>query len=355
MYVAVGAQPAGQPVAVLVAADETEFVGDTDSNSPAVWDRVDGRLTLFVFNSHSGEPKLSAGRGVDRLSPVGGVTWLGSRPPGGIWMEAVLVDEAGTWYGYYHNERATPLCPNSAKVLPRIGAARSTDQGATWEDLGTVIEGRPHDVRCTTHNHYFHGGVGDFSVALDDDSRYAYIFYTQYREPAGVGVSIARMAWASRDTPRGAVDIWQHGVWLPPIAEIPDEEPLPESFVSTEWTYPPAQPIIPAVSSWDDGVEAVDVFWGPSVHWNAVLEAWVMLLNRADSNEWGQEGIYVSYNDRLDDPDGWSPPEQLLEGGSWYPQVIGLDPGRGTDKEVGRAARLFMGGRSSHLIHFFRR
>jgi hypothetical protein len=41
-----------------------------------------------------------------------------------------------------------------------------------------------------------------------------------------------------------------------------------------------------------------------------------------------------------------------LDGGGWYPQVIGLEPGRGTDKEAGEIARLFVEGWSRHLIKF---
>jgi hypothetical protein len=350
------AQPSAVPTATLVAADETEFVGDTDSNSPALWERVDGRSTLFVLNSHSGEPALSAGRSLARLSALGGVTWSGDRPHGGIWMEAVLTDESGTWYGYYHNEQATSLCPGSMKVLPRIGAARSTDRGATWQDLGAIIEGGVGDVRCATRNHYFHGGVGDFSVALDADGQFLYIFYTQYREPAEVGVAVARMAWAARDEPRGAVDIWQRGTWLPPLVlAFESDGEAAGTPGETALIYPVATPISPQANSWDNGINGVDVFWGPSVHWNTALRSWVMLLNRANSNEWGQEGIYVSYNTAIDDPAGWSAPQQILQGGQWYPQVIGLEPGRGTDKQAGEVARFFMGGRSSYLIRFGRR
>jgi hypothetical protein len=45
----------------------------------------------------------------------------------------------------------------------------------------------------------------------------------------------------------------------------------------------------------------------------------------------------------------------LMHGGDWYPQVMGLESGRGTDKEAGDVARFFSGGRSSRLIRFGRR
>ena len=54
----------------------------------------------------------------------------------------------------------------------------------------------------------------------------------------------------------------------------------------------------------------------------------------------------------LDDPTLWSPPQRLVEGGSWYPQVMGIEAGTGTDKEAGARARFFMGGTSTSLIEF---
>lgn len=342
------AQPELRPAATLVPADELAFVGEADSNSPALWERVDGRPTLFVLNSHGGESQLSAGRRLERLAPVSLLTWSGPEPEGGVWMEAVVADEQGTWYGYYHREAAAVTCPGSSKMVPSIGAARSRDRGVTWEDLGLILEGSAGSVRCATRNHYFLGGVGDFSVALDADHRYLYLFYTQYLEPSDVGVSVARMAWAARDDPQGAVDVWNQGTWLPPHFLTVDVDGESRSG----WMYPPASPIMPALRSWDSGGGTVDVFWGPSVHWNTAIDAWVMLLNRANSDTWNQEGIYISFSDRLDDPLAWSAPERLLSGGDWYPQVIGLEPLSGTDKQAGETARLFVGGRSSYTIRF---
>jgi hypothetical protein len=62
----------------------------------------------------------------------------------------------------------------------------------------------------------------------------------------------------------------------------------------------------------------------------------------------------VSYNATLEEPGAWSAPVRLLEGGRWYPQVLGTEPGVGTDKQAGRIARFFMAGGSSYLIYFTR-
>ena len=43
-----------------------------------------------------------------------------------------------------------------------------------------------------------------------------------------------------------------------------------------------------------------------------------------------------------------------MNGGSWYPQVIGGEHGVGTDRLAGRRARFFMTGRSERIIEFER-
>ena len=365
----VSAQGVGQPYALLLPASTITFPNETDSNSPALWELVDGQWTLTLFNSVAGRAELSAGRSVTRLVDLGEVAFVTAPPLGGYWFEAVVRD-TDAWYGYYHNELEGFVCAGSGKVLPRIGAARSDDHGRTWTDLGPVIETPPGEEQCDTRNHYFAGGVGDFSALVDADRNYVYFYYSQYAEKADrVGVSVARMAWAARDAPRGRVDIWNGSAWLPPTlapsapepgAEDDDagdlpEAPAPDTDQTAVWTQPLATPIFAAAHRWDDATPLVDVLWGPSIHWNAHLESYVMLLNKAVSNEWRQGGVFVSYNTRLDDPEGWTTPVRLFSGGDWYPQVIGLDEGQGTDAYAGATARFFMAGRSDNTIRFGRR
>jgi hypothetical protein len=77
-----------------------------------------------------------------------------------------------------------------------------------------------------------------------------------------------------------------------------------------------------------------------------------MLLNHSCcSPGWPQEGIYVSYNNTLFDPNGWTTPEKILDGVLWYPQVLGRGPGE-TDKLSGRIARLYVFGVSDWRIIF---
>lgn len=116
--------------------------------------------------------------------------------------------------------------------------------------------------------------------------------------------------------------------------------------------YPAPSPILPAAVSWHSRRGVVDAFWGPSVHWNTYLERYVMLLNRANDAEWTQEGIYMSVTASIEDPASWPAPRKLLDGGRWYPQVMGLEAGSGTDKLAGQRARFFMSGTSEHELVF---
>ncbi len=198
----------------LVPADPFELTGAVDSNSPAVWDLVGGQQTMVVLTSFAGRPSRALGN-LEELSPAVPVR-LRPWPGGGVWMEAVVAAPDGTWYGYYHNERVATACGETTKVVPRIGAARSRDHGATWYDLGAILEAPESTFVCNTNNRYFVGGVGDLSVVLDPSGQFLYVFFSQYgRTATEQGVGVARMAWGDRDKPVGKLDIWSGGVWLP--------------------------------------------------------------------------------------------------------------------------------------------
>jgi hypothetical protein len=80
----------------------------------------------------------------------------------------------------------------------------------------------------------------------------------------------------------------------------------------------------------------------------------VTLLNRSCCEPgWPSEGIYVSFNPDLSRPAAWTAPKKVLsrEQSTWYPAVIGLEPG-GTDKVAGEVARLYVGGDSHWKIVF---
>jgi hypothetical protein len=335
------------PTAVLVPATPISFGTGTDSNSPAVWERLNGLPTLFLFTS-AGWPTRRAGPQVNTLTDYGRIEFTDPGPIHGIWMEAIVADVDGTWYGYYHNELPAEICGDTERTMPRIGAARSRNFGVTWEDLGVILEAPAGWHDCSSTNRYFVGGVGDFSVVLDPEAQNLYFFFSQYgnREQTQ-GVAVARLAWANRDRPAGRISVWWRGTtWVP-------ARRLRTNGERAGYAYPAGVPIYRATDQWHDD-ESVDAFWGPSVHWNTYLQQYVMLLNRAQDTTWRQEGIYVAFAKSLSDPAGWSTPHRLLGGGQWYPQVIGLEPGVGTDKVAGERARFFMGGRSQYFIQFAR-
>jgi hypothetical protein len=339
------------PKAILIPARGLGFTGYADSNSPGVWAEVRGRSILHVLTSIDGAPSRSLGSDLTALGPPRDVR-IEPWPSGGNWLEAVIADDDGVWYGYYHNERHSQFCgEEQQRMAPRIGAARSFDNGRTWEDLGIVLEAPPETDECDSPNTYFVGGVGDFSAILDRDKLDLYFFYSQYVGwTPSQGVAIARLPWADRNEPVGKITIYADGGWASPTS---DDSMVDES-APARWSYPHAVPVFPARVSWHNPEGSVDAYWGPSVHWNTHLRQYVMLLNRAKDSQWTQQGIYISYAKTLDDPKAWSAPRKLISGGRWYPQVFGLETGTGTDKTAGEVARFFMSGYSEYLIQFLR-
>lgn len=347
--------PAAVPRATLVPAPTLALPGTVDSNSPIVWDLVDGVPTVFAMTSSGGTPHLASGTRLNAFSGREPVT-LTPHPGNGVWMEAVVADADGTWYGYYHNENpATSVCGRPDRAIARIGAARSRDQGRTWRDLGIILEAPLASVACGSPNRYVIGGVGDLSVALDETSSFLYVFFSQYHQAIEAqGVAVARFPWAHRDYPWWGITVWDEGAWLSPrFVRAPTTDV--NGVRRRGWLeYPAGSPLVRTTQAWHDADGRVNAFWGPSVHWNSSIGQYVMLLNRSKDESYNQDGIYVSFAPRLDDPGLWSAPALLLPGGKWYPQVVGLAEGTGSDKEAGEVARFFMSGRSDYYIRFSR-
>jgi hypothetical protein len=316
-----------------------------DSNSPSHWNQG----TLYVINSWE-QPWLSSGSSLLKLlsaipskfdDPEMNKLWL--------WLESTYKDDDGTLFAWYHNE-IPDVCPSRKDDLPgyptvvKIGALRSNDNGGHWENLGFILEPDPQSINCATQNQWYAGGAGDFSVILDHEKNYFYLYFTNYaNEFSEQGLCVARIKYADRNSPRGKLLIWRKNSWT----ELGTGE------------Y--ATPILPASVdiTRKDGV----TFWGPSIHWNTYLQQYVMLLNRTKDTSWATEGIYISFNKEISDLSGWSEPKKTFdreaaihvdpakEGNGWYIQAMGVDPG-GTDKLAGRVARLFLDGKSRWEIVF---
>ena len=319
----------GQSV-VLREAPLVKFPSATDSNSPCHWNGD----TFYTLNSQ-GHPFLSSGSDQFHLGKPARCEY-DNKVNGGRWIECTWKADDGTLYGWYHNEPGG-LCPGTHLTAPKIGAARSIDNGLNWIDLGIVLEAPPNTNDCSAKNGFFVGGNGDFSCMLDSKKRFMYLFISTYF--AGLdeqGVSVARMSWLHRDSPAGKVWKYRSGKW---------DQPGVGGRVSA---------IFPAKISWVR--EDADAFWGPAVHWNTHLQCYVMLLNRTRYKPgWPQEGVYISFTRDIGDPASWTEPRKILNGGGWYPEVFGVDSAaKETDKLVGRQARFYMHGSSVHEMIFFR-
>jgi hypothetical protein len=313
-------------------AKELKIPVPTDSGCPAHW----SNNTFYIFSSSEFAKRLS-GTSLFDLKNDGLVKW-DSDEKKSRWIEATYKDEDGTLYGWYHHEKG-PVCKNKMPkyyAAPAIGQGVSRDNGATWFDMGFVIDDEPNTYNCDTLNKYFPGGSGDCSVIVDHKKEYIYLFFGSYgKDIEQQGISVARMRFSDIKQPSGKMLRWYDNEWTQPGINGKNS------------------PIFPAASDWHS--EKPDAFWGPSVHWNTYLKTYVMLLNRAiDPNFW-QEGIYISFNKDLSNPQGWSKPVQARKDGSWYPLIVGTDKQKQeTDKLVGRRARYFEQGVSLWEIQFYK-
>src|SRR5688500_10892615 len=219
--------------------------GGVDSNSPAMWNLEDGERRLFVMTSFDGIPRIATGSALERLGPAAEVTFQ-SHPGHGVWMEAIVFDDVETWYGYYHNEWPASRCGRDDRMVSRIGAAKSVDNGRTWQDLGPVIQSPQSATSCQSNNRYIIGGVGDLSVMLDDNKHYLYFFYSQFQQQREAqGVAVARLVWADRDRPGGRLALWRDGIWDAEAGRREPRQTIPGSMRRRlRWTYPAAASLV---------------------------------------------------------------------------------------------------------------
>jgi hypothetical protein len=321
----VGGQLAAQS-AKIRDASQLDMPAQVDSNSPA-W-RRNGELHLL--NSTGNGPMRSNGADQFHLGTPGPVH-INRINPWPTWMESIWVDPDGPIFGWYHQEHFG-VCPGTNFSVPQIGAAVSWDGGNSFIDLGTVISSGDL-IDCSSQNGYFAGGVGDVSVILDRDQKYFYFYFGNYGGPAeSQGVCMARMPYANRFFPAGAVYRYHDGAWNEPGLRGR------------------STPLLPANVSWQR--PDTDAYWGPAIHWNTYLESWVMLLNRSCcASGFPQKGIYISFSNDPGNPESWSKPTRILKDTGWYPQVLGIGH-QGTDSVASRVARLYIYGHSRWEIVF---
>ncbi|OFW09569.1 MAG: hypothetical protein A3H96_19065 [Acidobacteria bacterium RIFCSPLOWO2_02_FULL_67_36] len=330
----------------FVLATTVKFPNATDSNSPSFW--MDDQF--YLLNSFNGQPRLSKGPSLEKLvdmpevAPGKNSVYLDDLHAG-AWMESVIPDEsAGRVYGWYHAEFVLQ-CPKGQRFYPVIGAAFSDTNGTTWQDLGIVLTPRGGVPGCNTDHPVTAGGVGDFSVILDNNTdpadHYAYFFFSNYSGSVQEqGISFARMLWIDRDRPideqtgQSRVLKWYAGYWT--------ERGL------GGWSTPLDDS---RKVSWQSASN--NGYWGPSIHWNVDLQTYVILMSRSKGGNYTTEGIYLTSSNDPSNPLSWAVPKKIIEAGqSWYPQVVGDQSIHGTDRLAGRTARYFNAGRSSSYIVF---
>ena len=305
-----------------------------DCNSPVL---IEAAATL-AFVAHFLPVGHSSRRVGTSLFELGGapmpVRILDDPDPGlGKWIESVWRAADGRLFGWYHAEARAPCAERL--MMPHIGALASDDDGASWRILGDLLRADPDDVDCSFRNGSMAGGYGDFTCVPDAAASHFYLHFTSYRpDPAAQGVCAARYAVADRDRPVGTVELWTDGGWLPAGDVLP-------------------RPVIAPVRGWR--YADADAPWGPAVHWNDALGLYVMLVNRTRGGHGDlvQAGIEVAFNDDLARPDRWTPPIPLVDGGIWYPQVVGAAIGEG-DRRLGAIGRFFLSGFSAWEIRFER-
>lgn len=218
-----------------------------------------------------------------------------------MWIESVWENGNGKLYAWYHYEQ-TNVC--NGLSVPQIGALVSRDGGQSFTDLGIIINSGDA-IDCDAQNGYFAGGHGDFSVIVDPQGEYVYFLFGSYGgDVSQQGIATARMSIAALNNPVGAAWKYHDGAW---------QEPGLGGKVT---------PTFPAAVAWQQPDS--DALWGPSVHYNTYLESYVMVMNRACcSPDWPQEGIYLSMSRDISDPLSWTAPVKIIDGGDWYPWVLG--------------------------------
>jgi hypothetical protein len=303
----------------------------TDGNSPVLLDESGATAFFSHYEPRGRTFRRRGSQGLQFETPSQPVRIIGDPAPEvGKWIEAIWRGPDGRLHGWYHAEELA-ACPRPLFV-PHVGALVSQDDGLSWHPTGELLRAPATETDCSYRNGFFAGGYGDLSVLPDRTKSHLYMAFTSYvADEAFQGIAMARQAIGSRGDP-GPLELWCDGAWRAPAGRLP----TPLWRPVRGWKY--ADP---------------DSFWGPALHFNRGLDCFVMLLNRTAGGNGNlvQEGIYLSFNANVDDPNGWSRPLQLVRGGAWYPQVIGCDPDDG-DAQAGRRGRFFMAGFSAWEIEF---
>jgi hypothetical protein len=367
-------QKASHPRALLAPVKKFVFNSFVDCNMSEVW--VGDKFMIFPGKygedplwGPSNNLKYATGLTIDEafstpekgfIEPVLPPNVLPGKPGlhGAIWFESLyqdVKDHSGkTLYALYHNENYPETLPYdsitgkgyknvnwpqglkgpaSPSAVCRIGIMKSQDGGHTWTNRGLLIEDeqprlilRPNNTAAN-----FAGGTGDPSAVAND--KYLYLFYGEYGYPGkynestydaknewkGQCISVARLPLADLDNPEGKAKRWDGYAFTIPFNGI--GKPISTIQIPiNEGGGPASSP-------------TGKYYWGPSVSWNTYLNAWVMLMAKAEGPSWKGSSIYLSFNKNADLGSGnnsqqWTKPQLLLNKPGhiiWYPSLQPLN------------------------------
>lgn len=389
------ADPAQEPTFKLVATRKFLFNSFVDCNMAEAWIGD----TFRIFPGKYGEDplwgdardlKFADGRHADEAfsrradeftQPVMPENAAVGTPGlhGAVWFETVYqdtVDTTGkTLFAVYHNENYPSTLPydsltgkgyraanwpqgltgpTTPAAVCRIGVMKSVDGGRSWRNRGIFLEDDQPRLILKPHNTSvnFAGGVGDPSAVAS--GAYLYLFYGEYGYPGmynparydpaeewrGQCISVARIRLSDLDNPAGKASRWNGNGFNTPYDGV--------GVPITALQIPQAAGGGPTSSP------TGKYHWGPSVSWNTYLNAWVMVMARAEGPSWQGSSLYISFNThadlgRADNSQQWSTPRLLVSKPGhtlWYPSLQPRNSAadlteKNTCLRLGQQARLF--------------
>jgi hypothetical protein len=389
-------QTPSEPHFKLIPAQKTiSFQGMVDCNMAEAWIKD----TFRIFSGKCGEDpvwgqadqlRFASGTNADS---VFNMNWKYYEKPvippnvmpgeeghhGAVWFETVYKDvndkSEHTLFALYHNENYPlnfPYRPETGEgyisenwpvgllgdstqaAVCRIGIMKSVDGGRSWSNKGIILEDKQPRLILKQHNTSvdFAGGVGDPSAVVSGNN--LYVFYGEYGYPgiyddknydpelewSGQCISVARLPLSDLDNPAKKAMRWDGKDFTIPYDGI--GKPVAALQIPRSEGGGPAS-----------SAEA-KYYWGPSVSWNSYLEAWVLLMARAERPKWGGSAIFISFNRHKDLGEGtnsqdWSLPQLLLDKPGdvlWYPALQPTSSpedirDKNTCLQMGKKARLY--------------